>query len=96
MTDSLDSFFSSNSDVKPNGGGRKCLCCLNDKLAADIVAYLDKLADGKTEVPLTFFHERYVVPTYERPRHINSLYKHVRHCLRRNRNTGKSLSGAEA
>ncbi len=92
MTDSsLDSFLSSNSDVGVNTGGRSCLCCADEKLATDIVAYLDKVAAGETEVPLTFFHQRYIEPTYGRPRHINSLRNHVRVCLRRDKNTGKPL-----
>lgn len=96
MKDSLDSFLSSNSDVKSNVVGRRCLCCSNEKLAADIVAYLDKLAAGKTEVPLAYLHENYVAPTYGRPRHVDTLYRHVRVCLRRDKNTGQPLPGAEA
>lgn len=97
MTDSsLDSFLSSNSDARVNTGGRSCICCANEKLAADVVAYLDRLAAGKTEVPFTYLHEKYVIPTYGRPRHVTSLYNHVRVCLRRDRNTGQPLPGTEA
>ena len=95
MTNPLDSFLSSNSDVKPNSGGQPCLCCA-DKLAADIVAYLDKIVAGETEVPLAYFYRRYVIPTYGRPKHINSLYNHIRACLRRDKNTGQPLPEIEA
>ena len=91
MPDSLEDFLFSNSDVKAASVGRRCLCCLNEKLADDIVAYLDRLAAGETEVPLKYFHERYVVPKYERPSHLDSLYSHVRRCLRRDKNTGQPL-----
>ena len=91
MKDSLDSFLSWNSDVKAPSIGRRCFCCLNEKLAADVVAYLDKLAAGETQVPIAYFHEHYVVPKYEQPRHMNSLYNHVRRCLRRDKNTGQPL-----
>ncbi len=93
MTDSLEDFLSSNSDARVNTGGRSCICCANEKLAADVVAYLDKLASGKTEIPITYFHERYVIPTYDQPRQVNSLYRHVRRCLKRDRITGDSLNG---
>lgn len=93
MTDSLDSFLSSNSDVKKSHGGRKCLCCSNAKLKAEIDAFLDKVAAGETEVPLEYLFEKFLLPKHGQPRHVNSVYGHVKRCLRRDRHTGKPLDG---
>ena len=88
---SLDSFLSSNSEARVNTGGRQCRCCANAELKAEIDSYLDKLASSATEVPLIYVFENYLLPKYKEPRHVNSLYNHIRRCLKRDRMTGCSL-----
>ncbi|MCI0588926.1 MAG: hypothetical protein L0323_19055 [Planctomycetes bacterium] len=62
--------------------GARCLCCADRRLRAAIKEFLDARDSGKTRVSLNYFHAGFIVPTFGRPRALNSFMNHVRRCPR--------------
>ena len=85
----LDKFLSTAAQERKSSS--KCFCCKTPELRATIDQYLDLLESGETQVPIKYLHENHLLPKFGKPRNKDSVYNHVRNCLRRSTTTGKPL-----
>ena len=60
---------------------KQCVVCKTPAIRKAVDTFLREREKGRTSVSVNYFHFHYLVPTFSRPRSLNSLLNHMRSCL---------------
>lgn len=84
MSELLDEFL--NQERKS-----RCIVCAHKEVADIILSHLNKLLHGETTITLRVVHSGLLLPKFNSPKAMDTVYKHVRQCLGRDPKDGMTL-----